>query len=144
MKKIINGKLYDTDTAKELGAWHNTSDYRDFHYVHETLYRKRTGEFFLHGEGGPMTQYAESAGQNSWTSGEKIIPLTIASAREWAEEHLTADEYAEIFGMPDEDGGKVTLCVQIPADLDARLREQAAARGTTLTALVEAAIRAAL
>ena len=38
MKKIINGKRYDTDTAKELGSW-SYSHYGDFAYVCETLYR---------------------------------------------------------------------------------------------------------
>ena len=36
MKKILNGKLYDTDTATEIGSW----TYRhpgDFNYIKETL-----------------------------------------------------------------------------------------------------------
>lgn len=137
MKKIINNRLYDTDTAKFLGSWHNMADVRNFSYIHEELYRKRTGEFFLFGEGGPMSKYAVSCGQNSWSGGEKIIPLSPANAREWAEEKLTADEYAEIFGMPEEDGDeKVTLCVQIPADIDARVRAAASERGVSLTAYI--------
>lgn len=47
MKKIISGRIYDTDTATKLGAWWSSSDVRDFSRVEETLYRKRTGEFFL-------------------------------------------------------------------------------------------------
>ena len=73
MKKIINGKRYDTETANLCG---NTSySYRgDFHFWREELYQKRTGEFFLYGEGGPMTKYSVSTGQNTWSGGEKIIP----------------------------------------------------------------------
>ena len=63
MKKIINGKKYDTDTAQELASWDNGGGWRDFHHCEETLYRKKTGEFFLFGEGGPMTKYAVSTGQ---------------------------------------------------------------------------------
>ena len=100
MKKIINGKLYDTATAKELGCWGN--GHTGFTRISETLYRKCTGEFFLYGEGGPSTKYARLVDQNSWSGGAEIIPLTAAKARDWAEEKLTADEYAEIFGMPDE------------------------------------------
>lgn len=136
MKKIINGKLYDTTTAKELGSWSNAGNWRDFSHMEETLYRKRTGEFFLHGEGGPMTKYAESAGQNSWTGGERIIPLSAAKAMEWAEEKLDADDYAEIFGLPSEDDGDVALFVRIPATLDAKLRATAADLGMSLTAYV--------
>ena len=145
MKKIINGKLYDTDTAKNVGEWANAGNWRDFNHIEETLYRKRTGEFFLYGEGGPMTKYAVSQGQNSWSGGEKIIPLSAAKAREWAEERLTADEYAEIFGMPDEGTGeRATLCVQIPAALAAKIRANAADEGKSLTAYIESVLSKAL
>ena len=142
MKKIINGKLYDTETAKCVGTWSNNRSRRDFSSCEEELYRKRTGEFFLYGEGGPMTKYAKSCGDNSWSGGEEIIPLTAAKAREWAEEHLDADDYAEIFGMPDEGTGeKETMCVQLPADLMAKLRAGASEAGVSLTAHVESVLR---
>ena len=102
MKRIINGKLYNTDTAKEIGVWSNNYNYGDFAYCSETLYRKRTGEFFLYGHSGAMSKYAKSCGQNSWSGGEDITPLTEAEAKKWAEKHLDADEYIEIFGEPEE------------------------------------------
>lgn len=144
MKKIINGKLYDTETAKSMGSWHNTWDYRDFNYVCEELFRKRTGEFFLLGEGGPMSKYAVSVSNNSWSGGEKIIPLSAAKAREWAEEHLDAEDYAEIFGMPSEGEDTAALNVQIDAALMARLRQMAANEGISLTACVERLLRKGL
>lgn len=143
MKKIINSKLYDTEKAKCVGIWGN--NHTGFSHVSEELYRKRTGEFFLFGEGGPMTQYARSCGDNSWSGGSEIIPLSVGKAREWAEEKLSADEYAEIFGMPDEGTDeKETLCIQLPADLMARLRAGASEARTSLTAYVEAALRKSL
>ena len=60
MKKIMNGKMYDTDKATALGYDTSGGTPRDLSWWKETLYQKRTGEFFLHGEGGPMTRYAES------------------------------------------------------------------------------------
>lgn len=138
MKKIINGKLYDTDTAKELGIWSNGLGWGDFRNMCEKLYRKRTGEFFLYGQGGAMTKYAEAASGGGWTGGEKIIPLTWNTAREWAEKSLDAEEYAEIFGMPDEDAEPVALNVQLDAELMARIRAKAAEDGTSLTATVTA------
>lgn len=135
MRKIINGKLYDTDKAKRLG-YDGGGD--GFSSWCEELYQKRTGEFFLYGEGGPASKYAVSAGQNCWSGGEKIIPLTAASAREWAEEHLSADDYAEIFGMPSEDAEPVALNIQIDAGLMARIREKAVEDGASLTATVAA------
>ena len=145
MKKIINGKLYDTDTAKEVGGWANYGSWRDFNHVEETLYRKRTGEYFLFGEGGPSTKYARRTEQNMWSGGSQIIPLSPETAREWAEEHLSADDYAELFGMPDEGGEeKVTLCVQLPAALDAKIRANAAKAGKSLTAYLEGVLSEAL
>lgn len=103
MKKIINAKVYDTDTARYVGWWDNGCGQGDFDYVREELYCKRTGEYFLYGEGGARTKYSEMEGSNTWTSGAMIIPLTYDAAREWAEEHLKADDYLDEFEpMPDD------------------------------------------
>ena len=134
MKKIINGKLYDTDTAKSLGyAYHGSSN--DFAYWCETLYKKRTGEFFLHGEGGPHSRYAVSQSENTWGGGEKIIPLSYKAAQEWAIQHLDADEYQEIFGEVTE-GDDVLISIKLPAATDSKLRRIAAEKGISLTALI--------
>lgn len=97
MKKIINGKKYNTDTAVIIGYHSNGYYSNNFNYVEESLYRKKTGEFFLHGEGGAMTKYAKSSGDN-WGYGEMIIPLTEQEARSWAEKNLDCDEYENAFG----------------------------------------------
>lgn len=136
MKRIINGKLYDTDTAKELGVDSYGQGSRDFQHWSETLYQKRTGEFFIYGEGGPMTKYAVSCGQNQWSGGEKIIPLTYQAAQKWAEEHLDADEYQQIFGDVNEDGADVLISAKIPAAVDGKLRKMAAQNGISLTAQI--------
>lgn len=102
MRKVINGKLYDTDTARPVVDW-SKGYTSDFQYVSETLYRKRTGEYFIHGEGGPMSKYAESCGQNQWQGGEAIRPLTYDQAKQWMEEYGSAEAYESEFGVPDED-----------------------------------------
>ena len=141
MKKIIDGRLYNTDTARKLGSYENMADCRNFHYYCEALYQKRTGEYFLYGEGGPMTQYARAIDQNSWSGGERIMPQTVESARKWAEEHLDADDYAEAFGMPDEgDDAVEAIHVQVSAAIMAEVRAQAAANGESLRAFVERAL----
>lgn len=145
MKKIISNKVYDTDTALFLGsACANGMTPRDFQYWSEALYQKRTGEYFLYGRGGPMTKYAVSEGQNSWRGGEKIMPLAYDTARQWAEDHLTADEYEAIFGAVTEDDSVTALHVQIDSAVLARAKQAAAQNGSTLAALVEDAMRAAL
>lgn len=141
MKKIINGKVYNTDTAREVGIWTNTWDHHSWTYEHESLYQKRTGEYFIYGEGGPQTKYAESTSDNQWSGGEKIIPLSPAKAREWAEKHLSADEYKAAFGLPDEDAEDVVLYVKVPAAIMAKLKTQAAERGASVTEIVNEMLR---
>ena len=103
MKKIISGKLYDTDRAFLIGESDHGTGWNDFQYFKESLYvTLNTGEYFLHGEGGPASKYAVSAGQNCWSCGEQFIPLTRKEAMEWAEKNLDADLYIEAFGPVEE------------------------------------------
>lgn len=101
MKKIINGKKYDTDTARKLASYGNGLLPNDFRCIEESLYQKKTGEYFLYGEGGPMTKYAVSCGNNSTTGSSMITPISEAEARAWVEEHAN-DLYEEIFGAVEE------------------------------------------
>lgn len=136
MKKIINGKVYDTDTAKMVGSWDNGHPTNDFAYCSEELYRKKTGEFFLHGEGGALSRYASHSGDNSgW--GEEIIPLTYNAAQEWAEKHLDGDGYCAIFGEPDANSEDVTLGIRVSAAAAAKLKREASMQGITQAALLE-------
>lgn len=135
MKKIINGAKYDTATAKKLGNWTNNERYGDFNYCEETLYRTKSGKYFLHGKGGAMSRYSQSAGNNSWSGGEKIEPMDRRSAMEWAEEHLDGDEYEEAFGEVEE--GTEQLNITVPAALKAKLWELAEQRKISVSALVE-------
>ena len=132
MKKIINGKLYDTTTAREVASCYHGEGPRDFRYYSEALYRKRTGEYFLAGEGGPMSKYAKSAGQNSWTGGEGITPLSYSEATEWAEHEMDADDYEAEFGPVSEDE-TVHLHISLPADVADRIRKAAQAEGISVS-----------
>jgi hypothetical protein len=96
MKKVIGGKIYDTETAEEIGGWSNNLGHSDFRNISESLYRTKKGRFFLAGEGGPMTKYSRRCG-DSTGGGEDIQPLTHEEAREWAEEHLSPEEFLKIF-----------------------------------------------
>lgn len=141
MKKVINGKVYNTDTAKKVGNWHNNHYPGDFDWVAEELYQKRTGEFFLEGEGGPRTRYAVSEGQNSWRSGAKIIPLTWKAARAWAEEKLSADEYESIFGEIVEDDSRTVVTISLSVEALERAKRSAAQAGISLSAYIESLIK---
>lgn len=136
MKKVIKGRLYDTDTAEHVGSWSNNRT--DFSRCDESLYRKRTGEYFLHGEGGPMSKYSRSRGDNSWTGDEAIIPLSLDAAKEWAEKHMEADNYMAEFGpVPESDADeRVTLSISLDAATADRIRKAAQEAGTSVSALV--------
>lgn len=129
MKKIINGKKYDTDTAREVGYAETGDSNELYHWTCETLYCKRTGEYFLHGEGGGMTRYAERIGDN-WTSGETIIPLTLDKAQEWAEENLSVEEYEREFGeVSEEDDDRVFATYTIKESTKLKIKRLALESG---------------
>ena len=134
MKKVINGTLCDTNTAKKLGE-DSYSNPGDSQYWVETLYRTKSGKYFLHGEGGAMTKYAVCVAQNEWSGGEKIIPLDLDSAQRWAEEHLDGDEYIRAFGEPEE-----RTTVMISAATKARLSDIKAKTGKSFGDIIADAV----
>jgi hypothetical protein len=95
MKATINRLVYDTETAEFVAsASHGCRS--DFNYWAEALYKTKRGNYFLHGEGGAMSRYAESLGNNSRCGGSAIVPMTEAEAIAWCEEHgrqAAIDEY---------------------------------------------------
>lgn len=143
MKKIINGKSYDTETAKNVGCWSNNLSYRDFSWVEETLYRKKTGEYFLHGEGGPASRYSVATGINSWSGGERIMPMTYAEASEWAAKHLDGDDYEAIFGAVVEDESKRTVAYSLTVGAIEKLRRMSEEQGRSASEILDAMIMAA-
>ena len=73
MKRIIDGRRYDTSTAEEIAT--ATHGYKsEFSYYEETLYCKRTGEYFLYGYGHGESKYAKQV-LGDWGPGEDIIPM---------------------------------------------------------------------
>src|SRR4051794_19852615 len=97
MKKIIDGKRYDTEKAEEI-AWNGSIEgRRDFNWYSEYLYRTARGRWFLAGEGGARSRYATPIGNNGSGPGDGIIPLSEGEAREWLEhcESTSANEALE-------------------------------------------------
>lgn len=144
MRKIINNKVYDTATATWIGLADNGHEYNELSYSGETLYRKRTGEYFLHGEGGPMTSYAVRTGSNNWRGSERITPISYAAARQWAEEHLDAEAYEAEFGAVAEDDSQTNLTLSLRADTVDALRRAAAEDGASMSTYVERLLRPAV
>lgn len=143
MKKIIGGKRYDTDKAELIGSTSYGGGPRDFHHWSEELYRKRTGEFFLYGEGGPSSKYSVQVELNSWSGGERITPLTYDEAKEWVEKYLDADKYEELFGVV-EDLSKTVITLSVPMAVADMLRREAAKTGKSISEIASNLIMAEL
>jgi hypothetical protein len=104
MIRIINGKRYNTETATQIADWDNGLPTSDFGWCEETLYRTEKGNFFLVGEGGGMSKYAESVeGGKARSSGKDLIPLTPEQARAWLEQHDEIESIEEYFSDEIED-----------------------------------------
>ena len=98
MRKIINGTRYDTEKAIKVGTYCSPESTRDFNWFEATLYKTpRSHRFFLAGEGGALSRFAQSCGQNTWTGGSDIIPLGYRMALEWAKKHLLEANIEEHF-----------------------------------------------
>ena len=136
MKRIINGRKYDTETAAVIGRDEYRGSRSDFGFWAEALHRKRTGEYFLFGEGGPRSRYARSLDGGGWGWGEEIVPMTLEKAQEWAERHMDAEDYEAAFGPVSEDAADVMISAKLPATVDAKLRRMAAEKQTSVTAVL--------
>ena len=138
MKKIINGKRYDTKTAELMGKRNDSSDSRFL----EALYRKKTGEFFLYGKGGPNSKYGWWHG-NTRGPGEEIIPLTVEKAREWAKEYLCNGGYESIFVVAEEgETEKAHIGAWIDHGLKNRIDILRETQGHTIKDVVKAGVEA--
>lgn len=98
MKAIINGKRYDTETAEKVARWSNGASCSDFNYCEETLYRTKSGAFFLYGEGGALSPYSTSCeGGRAKIGGSAIKPLTQEETLAWLEEKNEPEAIERLF-----------------------------------------------
>lgn len=123
MKRTISGKRYNTETSRKIGEASDKAP-EDPRYTHETLYRTKSGNYFIHGEGGPESRYAQERG-GQWEYGEKILPLSEPMACQWLEEHLSGIELdialSEMSMATEWVGALVTI--KIKKQLDAYCKE---------------------
>lgn len=138
MKKVIEGKLYNTETANLLGGNTNGLGGTDLNFISEELYLTKSGAYFLYGEGGANTRYSVSVGNNSWSGSEQIYPMSPQSAREWAEKNLTAEEYANAFGEPEEASDtKIALNISVSAEFRNQLIKLREETGKSISQIIE-------
>ena len=139
MKKIINNKVYDTETANYIGSWDNGYPGNDFSYLSKSLYRKKTGEYFLYMEGGAFTECAESDG-NMTCGGEKIVPLSIEQARKFAFEYLEPYVALAEFEPVPEDETKQGVSFTLPTAIMENIRLYARSSGRKINEVVADAL----
>lgn len=96
MRKVINGKIYDTEKATLLAEYWNGLGSGDKNYFIERLYITKKGSFFLYGAGGPMSIYSESNGSLTWGI-SKITPLTNEETFDWLEKNGETEVIEEYF-----------------------------------------------
>lgn len=121
MKKIIRGRKYDTETARKVGCKTEQAQYGDVDYA---LYRKRTGEYFVHAE----FSYMLDDGNPDY-----IKPLSADEANEWAQEHLNADVYDAEFGEIVDDDETISASINLPRKTYDKLRRLAVEAGEPMS-----------
>jgi hypothetical protein len=104
MKKIFAGRVYDTDTAERVCELPSARDRGNFSWHETALYRTKAGRFFVAGNGGPRSMWAESAGQNTWRGGQGLRVVDEQEARGYMEAANCSSEDFEAVGMTVEAG----------------------------------------
>lgn len=139
MKKIIQGRVYDTSTAHMVGEASGVPFQDRMRRFREALYKKRTGEYFLAGSGGPLSQWAVPySPEGGLAEGSGIRPLTWEQARDWGERYMSPEAYVAEFGDADEAGeGQVVISVRVKAASKAALDREAARTGRTKGAILD-------
>ncbi|MFC1652427.1 hypothetical protein ACFL3F_01780 [Planctomycetota bacterium] len=98
MEATISGKYYDTDTAQLIYTWNNgVFSTSDFGYRSKVLYRTSNGNWFLHHEGGALTDCMEEH-DNSRTGSEYIEPVGEEDVFVFLQAHGGEMESEEWFG----------------------------------------------
>jgi len=102
MKKIISGKVFNTETAECVADERN--NLHNFYSTSEALYHTKNGVWFKHGESSAGGSYSSWHG-NSCGYGEDIVVLTVEEVIRWSEEaNIDDDEksrIAELLELPE-------------------------------------------
>ena len=96
MKRIIDGKRYNTETAQFIGNW-EYAEPGNFHHVYEALYRTPSGRYFLEYQGGALSPYAVNNGPHCVSGSRGIRPLDAEEALAWCEDRDIDAEVIEKF-----------------------------------------------
>ena len=94
MKCIVNGVLYNTETATRV-ATSRVGD--EFDWKAEILYMKENGEFFLHVIEHESNPIPKDQFVSSW-----IAPIDRETAKKWASNNMLVDVLVQYLGQVEE------------------------------------------
>ena len=123
MKRVINGRRYDTDKAR-LVCEHVSGEPGQTGYSRATLYQKRGGEYFFRHQG-------------PFGVDNIIREPTQQAVRDFVRDNKGEAAYMEEF----EAQGLKAINVTIPLDCKRKLDQMANATGSTRGQVIEAAVR---
>ena len=109
MKKVIKNKVYDTETAKKYSS-----------YKYDTLYQKKTGEFFIYN-----------------SKSDTITPLNYEDAEKWGCRYMKIEDFSKVFGETAENAEKKIISLSIRKDTREKLKKAAAIKGMTVSQYIE-------
>ena len=130
MYTVIKNKVYDTDKAQEIATY-------KYDGVTETLYRKKTGEYFMHF----FNANADDNEKAGWNGKDKITPYDFETARTWAELSLDKESYDNLFGISAAEGTEV-ITIRIKSKTLAKIRKMQSKTGESIGKIIENAIAA--
>jgi hypothetical protein len=101
MKRILDGRIYDTETATRVCELPCSAPFGDFEWHETALYRSPRGTFFVAGRGGAASMWRQPCEDGWWSGGAGIEVITEAEARACADDaRVEPDAYEEVFGLP--------------------------------------------
>lgn len=111
MRSIIEGKLYDTETATLVAQFYTKrlNMLNDLRGLNGSLYIKNNGEWFLCSNTEACRYLAMRQGtamfhfrRGEWKDEEAILLLEPEDVKKWLSAHNFVDEYIKYFGKPEE------------------------------------------
>lgn len=87
MKKIINGKTYNTETSEYICGYYNWKPWNDFDAFDTSLYRTKKSNFFKVERTYFKTEFE---------------PISEKEAKKYIEKYGNAEDYIKCFGEPEE------------------------------------------
>lgn len=97
MKRVIDGRIYDTAVAEPVHRWDNGRLDDDLHFEEAILYRTPKGAYFVCGAGGPLTDYAERVDSSTMTAGIDLWAVDKDQAIEWLENRGGHEALVDLF-----------------------------------------------